>query len=95
MRVLAGLLTAALAAPPRPAAPTALRFGHAWDGARLAGQAALSASDPAVASDLLQVARSLAPVPAGAPSGGPAERAPGAVRRTAEVGDAVAARVGR
>jgi DNA-binding CsgD family transcriptional regulator len=47
------------------------RFGLAWDGSRLAGQAALRTADAATATDLLQVARTLAP------SAGSALSAPG------------------
>ncbi|WP_460868664.1 LuxR C-terminal-related transcriptional regulator [Rhodococcus aerolatus] len=43
------------------AARALARFGLAWDGARLAGQAALAAADTRVAAELLQVARRLTP----------------------------------
>ncbi|WLP89533.1 helix-turn-helix transcriptional regulator [Gordonia sp. NB41Y] len=41
------------------AARTLDEFGYTWDGARLAGQAALIADDPRVGAAMLQVARSL------------------------------------
>ncbi|UZJ25008.1 helix-turn-helix transcriptional regulator [Rhodococcus antarcticus] len=43
------------------AARALARFGLSWDGSRLAGQAALRATGGSVATDLLDVARSLAP----------------------------------
>ncbi|MGP4055996.1 isoniazid response ATPase/transcriptional regulator IniR [Mycobacterium sp. 4D054] len=55
------------------AARALAQFGHTWDGTRLAGQAALQASDPRISQAMLQLARDLKHTAAGDAAADPAD----------------------
>ncbi|MFD4514439.1 LuxR C-terminal-related transcriptional regulator [Rhodococcus sp. NPDC059179] len=85
LRVLQGEIDAAVV---EQSARTLDRIGLPWDGARLASEAALRASDTRTATTLLQVARSLRPAAASTPGsvgGTERELSAGLTDREAEV----------